>query len=134
MHWRIFVYIFLSINICISFSYQAIKGFTDEKCLIGRYQSTWLNFSTWQTFKHGSKVVPLVFIPGERRKTGTLLYAIILFKWPGLFSILLFFLFLWDWFSTMLAFWFTECDFELTYFSGYIMFRFFNGFNSAEKH
>ena len=48
-----------------------------------------------------------------------------LFKWPGLFSILLFLLFLWDSFTAMFAFWFTGCDFQLTYFSGYNMFPFF---------
>ena len=38
-----------------------------------------------------------------------------LFKWSGLFTILLFLLFLWDSFTAMFAFWFTGCDFQLTY-------------------
>ena len=39
----------------------------------------------------------------------------------------MFHLFLWDSFTAMFAFWFTGCDFERTYFSGYNMFPFFNG-------
>ena len=42
-------------------------------------------------------------------------------------AVAMFHLFLSDSFTAMFAFWFTGCDFEGTYFSGYNMFPFSNG-------
>ena len=95
--------------------------FTGEKCLIVRYQATWHKVnSTWRQSRPS-------FVYSRRKKKNWSPRIRHLFKWPGLFSILLFLLFLWNSFTAMFAFWFTGCDFQRTYFWGYNMFPFFNG-------
>ena len=97
------------------------QNFIGENCLIGRYQSTWhrVNSTWWQSR-------PLCVYSRGMKKNWRLPIRH-LFKWPGLFSILLFHPFLWDLITAMFAFWFTGCDFERNYFSGHNMFPFLNG-------
>ena len=107
----------------VRFSCQSkqLSRFTGEKCLIGWYQSMWHRVnSTWRQSRPSC-------VYSRRKKKNWSPPIRHLFGWPGLFSILLFLLFLWDSFTAMFAFWFTGCDFERTYFSGYNMFSFFNG-------
>ena len=81
------------------------KSFTGEKCLIGRYQTTWHKVnSTWRQSRPSC-------VYSRRKKKNWSPPRRHLFEWSRLFTILLFLLFLWDSFTAMFAFWFTGCDF-----------------------
>ena len=94
------------------------RGFTGEKCLIVRYQSTWHRVnSTWRQSR------PSSVYSRRKKKNWSLPIQHLFTEWPGLVSILLFLLF---------------CEIRLlqcvrfglpdaTDFSGYNMFPFFNG-------
>ena len=100
---------------------RRIMGLVHWRKLIVRYQATWHKVnSTWRQSRPS-------FVYSRRKKKNWSPRIRHLFKWPGLFSILLFLLFLWNSFTAMFAFWFTGCDFQRTYFWGYNMFPFFNG-------
>ena len=90
------------------------RGFTGEKCLIVRYQFTWHRVnSTWRQSR------PSSVYSRRKKKNWSLPIQHLFTEWPGLVSILLFLLFLWDSFTAMCAFWFTGCDwlFGLQYVS-----------------